>query len=128
MASMAIEDLAHYGLAADRGFLSQREIDEVALPADFAEVEAAGLLLPDLLTTGRVRHWLDRLPTPDIERFLAHAGEPELIAAMVRYSFLTQRSEEHTSELQSLMRISYAVFSLNTKTHIYSIYILFILL
>src|SRR3546814_8787796 len=25
------------------------------------------------------------------------------------------RSEEHTSELQSLMRISYAVFSLNTK-------------
>src|SRR3546814_8068198 len=29
------------------------------------------------------------------------------------------RSEEHTSELQSLMRISYAVFSLKTKTHIY---------
>src|SRR3546814_8237901 len=26
-----------------------------------------------------------------------------------------QRSEEHTSELQSLMRISYAVFSLKTK-------------
>src|SRR3546814_3571821 len=28
----------------------------------------------------------------------------------------TQRSEEHTSELQSLMRISYAVFCLKTKT------------
>src|SRR3546814_1601081 len=27
----------------------------------------------------------------------------------------TGRSEEHTSELQSLMRISYAVFCLNTK-------------
>src|SRR3546814_7767871 len=27
----------------------------------------------------------------------------------------TVRSEEHTSELQSLMRISYAVFCLNTK-------------
>src|SRR3546814_3909565 len=27
-----------------------------------------------------------------------------------------RRSEEHTSELQSLMRISYAVFCLNTKT------------
>src|SRR3546814_8343532 len=26
-----------------------------------------------------------------------------------------ERSEEHTSELQSLMRISYAVFCLNTK-------------
>src|SRR3546814_5827562 len=32
----------------------------------------------------------------------------------------TKRSEEHTSELQSLMRISYAVFCLKkkTKTHI----------
>src|SRR3546814_1741828 len=29
------------------------------------------------------------------------------------------RSEEHTSELQSLMRISYAVFCLKTKTNIY---------
>src|SRR3546814_10058710 len=32
----------------------------------------------------------------------------------------SQRSEEHTSELQSLMRISYAVFCLNKK-HIYLI-------
>src|SRR3546814_8917128 len=29
---------------------------------------------------------------------------------------LTDRSEEHTSELQSLMRISYAVFCLKKKT------------
>src|SRR3546814_7912083 len=29
------------------------------------------------------------------------------------------RSEEHTSELQSLMRISYAVFCLKKKTDIY---------
>src|SRR3546814_2088314 len=28
-----------------------------------------------------------------------------------------ERSEEHTSELQSLMRISYAVFSLKKKRH-----------
>src|SRR3546814_2538524 len=30
---------------------------------------------------------------------------------------LNRRSEEHTSELQSLMRISYAVFCLKKKTH-----------
>src|SRR3546814_1882844 len=30
--------------------------------------------------------------------------------------FALHRSEEHTSELQSLMRISYAVFCLNKKT------------
>src|SRR3546814_4791741 len=29
----------------------------------------------------------------------------------------TRRSEEHTSELQSLMRISYAVFCLKKKQH-----------
>src|SRR3546814_8250309 len=34
--------------------------------------------------------------------------------------FLTDRSEEHTSELQSLMRISYAVFCLKKKTKLYS--------
>src|SRR3546814_6040488 len=31
-------------------------------------------------------------------------------------AFLSSRSEEHTSELQSLMRISYAVFCLKKKT------------
>src|SRR3546814_2536495 len=32
------------------------------------------------------------------------------------------RSEEHTSELQSLMRISYAVFCLQTKQHLHTDY------
>src|SRR3546814_2874846 len=32
-------------------------------------------------------------------------------------AILARRSEEHTSELQSLMRISYAVFCLKTKQH-----------
>src|SRR3546814_10877767 len=33
-----------------------------------------------------------------------------------RFHFFPWRSEEHTSELQSLMRISYAVFCLKNKT------------
>src|SRR3546814_1433390 len=36
------------------------------------------------------------------------------------------RSEEHTSELQSLMRISYAVFCLKKKTITFSFYIFFL--
>src|SRR3546814_2509903 len=36
-------------------------------------------------------------------------------AARKRVSSVTKRSEEHTSELQSLMRISYAVFCLKKK-------------
>src|SRR3546814_9575806 len=41
-------------------------------------------------------------------------SEEESAAAIVA-SLVQQRSEEHTSELQSLMRISYAVFCLNKK-------------
>src|SRR3546814_7852051 len=37
------------------------------------------------------------------------------IALAARDRLFGGRSEEHTSELQSLMRISYAVFCLNTK-------------
>src|SRR3546814_6359535 len=37
--------------------------------------------------------------------------------AALRPRLGTQRSEEHTSELQSLMRISYAVFCLNKNNY-----------
>src|SRR3546814_6019560 len=45
------------------------------------------------------------------------------VQAGVRHDFQpnpsrTYRSEEHTSELQSLMRISYAVFCLNKKNRV----------
>src|SRR3546814_3111403 len=36
--------------------------------------------------------------------------------------YATHRSEEHTSELQSLMRISYAVFCLKKKTNIHQLH------
>src|SRR3546814_2024036 len=42
------------------------------------------------------------------------AGRPHAANDVIRYPF---RSEEHTSELQSLMRISYAVFCLKKKNH-----------
>src|SRR3546814_10487057 len=38
-----------------------------------------------------------------------------IMPALLRISWLRMRSEEHTSELQSLMRISYAVFCLKKK-------------
>src|SRR3546814_4452441 len=40
---------------------------------------------------------------------------PLLTPVPVTKHILNPRSEEHTSELQSLMRISYAVFCLKTK-------------
>src|SRR3546814_8114567 len=42
-------------------------------------------------------------------------GRPEKKFLVLNKVDLTKRSEEHTSELQSLMRISYAVFCLKKK-------------
>src|SRR3546814_10230091 len=47
---------------------------------------------------------------------LAELGKlPHLYACAERTGAKLERSEEHTSELQSLMRISYAVFCLKKK-------------
>src|SRR3546814_1488285 len=73
-----------------------------------------------------VRHrYLRLLPEPpqpdhsaDVHRADAAGGQYEFrgVFNMVRrYRRTGLRSEEHTSELQSLMRISYAVFCLKTK-------------
>src|SRR3546814_5760938 len=51
----------------------------------------------------------------NITEFGLFVGLPGEIDGMVHLSDLDWRSEEHTSELQSLMRISYAVFCLNKK-------------
>src|SRR3546814_7231053 len=48
-------------------------------------------------------------------RGLGH-GETGIEMQFARPAIVIERSEEHTSELQSLMRISYAVFCLKTKT------------
>src|SRR3546814_7870048 len=56
------------------------------------------------------------LPAADIDAIIRDAP-----ADLIRFQDVAaHRSEEHTSELQSLMRISYAVFCLkkkNTQTH-----------
>ena len=87
---MTLHDLSHYGVSADRGFLSALEIDEVALPDDFAEVEDAAAMLSGLVTTGRVRHWLNMLPMPDADALIATGDDAAIGVAMVRYSFLVQ--------------------------------------
>src|SRR3546814_4656274 len=51
------------------------------------------------------------------QRFIATREEvPQSISASP-LDPVNRRSEEHTSELQSLMRISYAVFCLKKKKH-----------
>jgi indoleamine 2,3-dioxygenase len=82
--------LSDYGLSRSRGFLSHYEIDEIALPSRFAEAKQAAEALTDTLTSGRARHWLDRLADPGIEAWAREAPEEQVRTAMVHYSFLVQ--------------------------------------
>src|SRR3546814_10241007 len=72
--------------------------------------------VPEENVTLRKRLECDEVPQASFEGM---CDPDESIARYVQIeakkSFSPTRSEEHTSELQSLMRISYAVFCLNKK-------------
>src|SRR3546814_2830902 len=64
----------------------------------------------------RLQHVCVDEPCDDIVRQFAAVWEAEDVGAVdVVIVSIFSRSEEHTSELQSLMRISYAVFCLKKK-------------
>src|SRR3546814_8572457 len=73
-----------------------------------------------VIPKGRYVCWIDfteKASDGEIAQFIRGVGK---VAAMMGladdgYRLLANRSEEHTSELQSLMRISYAVFCLQKK-------------
>src|SRR3546814_4390854 len=65
------------------------------------------------LTPAQVTDILERTSTNMTGRLAWEAGTGHVNA----YAAVAERSEEHTSELQSLMRISYAVFCLKKNKH-----------
>src|SRR3546814_17037503 len=100
---------------------------------------AANAALGDVLKNGRTLVWngpLGAFETPPFDaatvalartaaaltregQLVSVAGGGDTVAALNQAGVADDfsRSEEHTSELQSLMRISYAVFCLKKKTH-----------
>src|SRR3546814_6201845 len=68
---------------------------------------ALALRRDELQLVERNRRQFDAVAGADRQGFLGCIGEGDAVALV--------RSEEHTSELQSLMRISYAGFCLNKK-------------
>src|SRR3546814_6419237 len=61
----------------------------------------------------RARHFLIQMVERQVEARLGGVRQPVAVIGV-------ERSEEHTSELQSLMRISYAVFCLKKKTRLHN--------
>src|SRR3546814_7010036 len=82
--------------------------DDVAVPAI---VDAGGV---GSLLEAQVRHMQQRLQGHGAD----HRGIRQIGPARQPGAGVKVRSEEHTSELQSLMRSSYAVFCLKNKTTI----------
>src|SRR3546814_5944053 len=70
------------------------------------------------LVMGDQQHRLVGLAHDPVDAFADHAQRVDIEAAVgfiENRELRVERSEEHTSELQSLMRISYAVFCLKKK-------------
>src|SRR3546814_8622115 len=78
-----------------------------------ASLDESGVDLADEASLAQCAHLLAGLARN--RRFLADRVIAELKASYAD-QLAANRSEEHTSELQSLMRISYAVFCLKKKT------------
>src|SRR3546814_4600683 len=79
-------------------------------PAAITTSRLVRSIIVTLLSSSR-----DRARVPDIKHFsLARRSMPS--RPLLPSAPAAPRSEEHTSELQSLMRISYAVFCLKKKT------------
>src|SRR3546814_2634939 len=110
-------DLVVDAAPADRGavfFGAHVEVED----ADSGEAARYRIVGPD--ETDAARGWIS-IDSPLARAMLKKRVDDEFEAQLpggARRFFITgvDRSEEHTSELQSLMRISYAVFCLKKKT------------
>src|SRR3546814_10606758 len=117
--SSDLMDVGRIGRADLDRQVEGRDDGEISLAAETFARESA-YVFPDGMNSVGVgkadRHHDEQILLPFEGLFfilLAQALRVE--AVVVRHRW---RSEEHTSELQSLMRISYAVFCLKNKTNI----------
>jgi indoleamine 2,3-dioxygenase len=87
MTGLKLED---YDVTAERGFLTRHDMCGTRLPDEFTPIENAGSNLSRLLTSGRIRTFLDQLPEADIEKYFDKLTQQQLQLLMVRYSFIVQ--------------------------------------
>ena len=71
-----------YDISAQRGFLTPYDMDRVKLPKVFAPIQEAGRRLSDYMTSGRVRHFLDKLPAVPVAA-IAKLNDAQLRLLMV---------------------------------------------
>src|SRR3546814_7693311 len=87
-------------------------------------VRCRELLTRNLRNFGRTQHYSEEEADTKMARRFMSINLAKTMETVEQYPFVLaawpSSSEEHTSELQSLMSISYAVFCLQTKHHLLS--------
>src|SRR3546814_9570368 len=103
-----------FPLPAQRGIRlgkEQRHLEIRGIDLRCPRIERRGLLEVALRRAGQA------VVVPGLEQVGIERDRGFELASCVVVVLADERSEEHTSELQSLMRISYAVFCLKKKTN-----------
>src|SRR3546814_4050095 len=93
------------------GHLSRLAIIEI-LPRFFKFLESVLIYRAEQLSGGTLRYFAEWLKK---DKGLSYSTAASMYRKISPVFLQMSRSEEHTSELQSLMRISYAVFCLKKK-------------
>ncbi len=83
-------NLKDFDITPERGFLTPHDMEAVKLPAAFDPILHAGKMLSAYISSGRVRHFLDKLPEIDLKAHLPKLGDAQLRMLMVHYSFIVQ--------------------------------------
>src|SRR3546814_2682464 len=103
------------GRPEDQDFVSRQAFRERTIDcALYGRFGHPGLTADPLVMMNFIRRPVPA-PHPDDGQFSEHGREGIPAAGRICHGEKAGRSEEHTSELQSLMRISYAVFCLKKK-------------
>src|SRR3546814_7287617 len=102
---------------AGRIGVKRRALDTWLLPEGSQEFRAMPEVVNRFVTEiveneGLLQKYAQSAQTGPLRNRIAAEGKHQLLSVD---QFTRERSEEHTSELQSLMRISYAVFCLKKK-------------
>ena len=88
---MPVATLESYDISAERGFLCRHDAGSVALTGELGVARTVAMQLPQILPTGRVRHFLtSALPHCDLSAQLSDFSDQQVRMAMVHYSFMVQ--------------------------------------
>jgi len=82
--------LADFDITEERGFLTPHNMETVTLPEAFKPLETAGYQLTALMSSGRIRYFLNQLPEIDMAAHLPHLSHAQCRLLMIHYSFIVQ--------------------------------------